>query len=97
MRVEMKETCSDATQSILRSDNKEDLSTFSWNALNQELRGSAPTLMYMLEECTKTRTKRVNQQAIIGFCAAILLKFRFAKMSLIQPGQADKNRIEPTL
>ena len=84
IRKEMKMMCCDATASVLQSDKKEDLSTFTWSALMGELSKYAPTFMYILKTCTKTKVTRVNQQAIIGFCAAILLKHHLNRMSLVQ-------------
>ena len=76
----MKVVCSDATASMLRNDEREQLSSFSWDALIKELSTHAP----ILKECTKTKVKRINEQAVIGVCAGILLKHRFNRMSLLQ-------------
>lgn len=84
MRKEMKVMCSDATASILRSDEKEHLSSFAWDVMNKELSTHAPTFSAILKECTKTRLKRDNGEAVVGVCAGILLKHRLNKMSLIQ-------------
>ena len=80
----MKQMCSDATASILKSAKKEDLSTFSWEILWKEMSTHAPIFSSMLTECTKTRVTKANQQAVNGICAAILLKHRFSQMSLVQ-------------
>lgn len=80
----MKVMCSDATDSILKSTKKADLSTFSWEILWKEMSTHAPTFSSILTECTKTRANKHNRQAIMGICAAILLKHRFSQMSLVQ-------------
>ncbi len=84
IRKEMKRMCSDTTDSVLKSAKKDDLSTFSWEILWKEMFTHAPTFSSMLTECTKTRSNKRNRQAIIGICAAILLKHRFGQMSLVQ-------------
>ena len=76
--------CSDATDSILKSAKKADLSTFSWEILWKEMSTHAPTFSSILTECTKTRANKHNRQAIMGICAAILLKHRFSQMSLVK-------------
>ena len=80
----MKVVCSDATASMLRNDEREQLSSFSWDALIKELSTNAPIFTSILKECTKTKVKRINEQAVIGVCAGILLKHRFNRMSLLQ-------------
>ena len=84
VRQEMKVMCSEATSSILKSNKKEDLSSFSWSKLSEELSTNAPLFLSILEECTKTRLARPNRQAVVGVCAAVLLKHRFNQMSLLQ-------------
>ena len=44
----------------------------------------APTLLALLEFCTYTRKPRVNRMAVLGMCVALLLKFSFHKMCLVQ-------------
>lgn len=80
----MKVMCCDATTSVLRSTKKEDLSTFSWEILWKEISTHASTFGSVLTECTKTRANKANRQAVIGICAAILLKHRYSQMSLVQ-------------
>ena len=84
MRKEMRMMCSDATASVLRSGKKEDLSAFSWDTMMNELSTRAPTFSNILKECTKTRVTRTNNKAVVGICAAVLLKHRFDRMSLVQ-------------
>lgn len=72
------------TNSILRSQSVEDMKSFSWNAVFAELTEHAPTLLLILRACTKTRVERSNVRAVIGACAAMLLKHRYDRMSMFQ-------------
>ena len=76
--------CSDSTNSILRQQSVLQLKEFTWSKLSAELKNKAPTFLTILNECTHTRRPRSNQDAVIGMCAALLLKHRFSKMSLVQ-------------
>ena len=60
------------------------LKEYSWKKLLAELDANAPVFLSILRECTRTRRFRPNQDAVLGMCAAILLKHRFSKMSLVQ-------------
>ena len=58
--------------------------TFSWAKLHKELQANAPTLLSFLEMCTQTRKPRCNREGVMGMCTALLLKYRFPKMALVQ-------------
>lgn len=76
--------CSPATKSILGSQCLSDLSDFTWKKLIGELEVHAPVLLTILKDATVTRNEKPNREAIIGMCAALLLKHRYYKMSLVQ-------------
>ena len=84
IRNELHKLCSPTTKSILGSQSLSDLSDFTWDKLLQELEFHAPVLQAILKESTMTRNPRPNRKAIIGMCAALLLKHRHFKMSLVQ-------------
>ena len=85
MRKEIHTMCSDNTKSFLQSQSKEKLTTgLSWDQLHSELSKNAPTLLSFLQACTKTRVARPNTKAVVGVCAAIILKHRQPKMNLLQ-------------
>ena len=84
IRNELKTMCSDSTCSILRSLDVVQLKQFSWDKLLDELKANAPVFLSILQECTRSRKPRANQDAVVCICAAILLKHRFAKMGLVQ-------------
>lgn len=84
VRNELISMCSDSTSSILRQQSVSELKEFSWEKLLAELRANAPVFLSIVRECTRTRRLRPNQDAVLGMCAAILLKHRFSKMSLVQ-------------
>ena len=82
IRNELHTLCSPAAKSILGSQSLSDLSDFTWERLIKELEMHAPVLLSILRDATVTRTERPNREAIIGMCAALLLKHRYFKMSL---------------
>ncbi len=84
MRHELKSMCSERVNSILSSQCSSHLHQFTWDKLLQELSVNAPVFLSTLLSLTQTRQPRMNRDAIIGMCSAILLKFRFSKMSTIQ-------------
>ena len=85
MRKEIRTMCSDSTKSFLQSQSKEKLTTgLCWDQLHSELSKNAPTLLTFLQACTKTRVPRTNTKAVVGVCAAIILKHRQPKMNLLQ-------------
>ena len=71
--------CSERVSSLLKRQSPKE---FNWNTFMKELSTNAPALLTLLKSCTHTRIPRQNQTAVIGVCCAILLKFRYSKMSL---------------
>jgi len=57
---------------------------FDWNNLKAELSVNAPIFLSILEACTPTIRPQTNSTAVIGLCAALILKHRFTKMCLLQ-------------
>ena len=84
IRNELHTLCSPVAKSILGSQSLSDLSDFTWERLIKELEMYAPVLLSILRDATVTRTDRPNRGTIIGMCAALLLKHRYFKMSLVQ-------------
>lgn len=84
VRNELISMCSDSTSSILRTQCVSELREFSWEKLLSELQAKAPVFLSILHQCTRTQRPRRNQHAVVGMCAAIILKHRFSKMSLVQ-------------
>ena len=84
IRKELVLMCSDKTNSILGSQLVCDLKEFTWDKLFEELSFNAPILLSILRDCTQTRRPRTNRSAVIGMCFAILLKYRYLKVNLIQ-------------
>ena len=77
---EIVKMASDKTGSILKTESMKEL---EWSAVVVELRTNAPVLISTLQAATKTRVCRSNTNAVVGRCAAILLKHRNPKMSLV--------------
>ena len=84
VRNELRYLCSDSASSILRSQRVTGLKEFSWEKLLNELKASAPIFFSILCECTHTRGHRLNEAAVVGMCAAIILKHRYPMMCLVQ-------------
>lgn len=84
LRNELTSLCSNSTNSILQDLSTDALREFTWGKLYSEVEAKAPTPLALLQMCTYTREPRHNRIAIIGMCAALLLKLRFHRMCLIQ-------------
>ena len=84
LRRELASMCSEAANSILRQQSSDAICEFSWGKLHDELEARAPTFLSLIEMCTHTRKPRCNRMGVVGMCAVLLLKHRFAKMSLVQ-------------
>ena len=84
LRRELRNMVSDSTNSLLRSKSAEDMQLFSWSRVLDELAQHAPTLLFILRACVKTKTVKKDTTSIIGACAVILLKHRYNKMSMFQ-------------
>ena len=80
LALEIKAMASDYTNSILQSQEAENLIKFKWNMLQDELSANAPQLKSLLFSATKTTRPRSNVQAVVGMCVAILLNNRNPKM-----------------
>ena len=78
------ELCSQKNVSVLRDHSTDMLTSFSWDGFEAELLSTAPVFVSILRACTETKQPRVNRTAVIGMCAALILKHRFSEMSLIQ-------------
>lgn len=84
LKSELRKMCSDSVGSILQEKSNEALSVFQWKSLVKELKDNAPLLFDLMWGCTTTKKPRMNREATIGICAAILLNFRYPKMNLAQ-------------
>lgn len=84
LRNELKTMCSEARCSILQSQLPHSLEVFTWAKLFVELAESAPILLMLLQECVRTKRRRVNSNAVVGMCMSILLKHKFSRMCLVQ-------------
>ena len=84
LRRELRSVVSDSTNSLLWSKSAEDMKLFSWSRVLDELAQHAPTLVFILRACLKTKTVKKDTTSIIGACAVILLKHRYNKMSMFK-------------
>lgn len=81
---EIRAMASDRANSILQSQNPDNLKQFKWDTLLCELSEYAPVLSRLLLLAAKTKRPRLNQKAVIGVCAAILINHQNSKMNLAQ-------------
>ncbi len=93
VRKEMKVLCKRSAPSILRDTSPKAMQSFKWDTLIDELKMNAPTLLQILQGCTRTKRRGVSTRGktytvpdntIIGLCAAILLCHRNTQMNLVQ-------------
>ncbi len=70
-------------QSVLRSELP-DLKNFKWDMIYNELQQKAPIFLSFLLSATHTRVKRSNRIAVICVCTAVLLKYRFRDLNMVQ-------------
>ena len=89
---EMKVLSRHHTASLLRNTGSEHLRLFSWKSLKDDMRQHTPTLLGILQGCVAKKRKgikcrasyRVNDEAVIGICAAILIRHQNPQMNLLQ-------------
>lgn len=84
LQSEIKAMCSLRVHSILKNESTEMLKSFEWDKLISEVKVYAPLLYQVFLSCTKTRHPKSNQNVIIGMCIAMLLKYRYDRMSMVQ-------------
>ena len=71
-------------QSVLKSKSSDDLKHFKWEMIFDELQKKAPVFLCFMMSATKTRNPRSNRIPVICMCTAILLKYRFKQLNLVQ-------------
>lgn len=71
-------------ESILQSKSSDDLKQFKWSMIFDDLQSKAPTFLSFLMSATKTRRLRMNRIPVVCFCTAIILKYRFNRLNLVQ-------------
>lgn len=81
---EMEALCSDRVDSTLKHHSREELLSFSWGKIYDEMRQHAPTLLEILLAATATRCARPNREAVISLCSAVICKLRRPQMSAAQ-------------
>ena len=93
IREDMQRVCSKKTPSMLRKRSPAALESFCWKDLSEELERTAPVFTQILTECvTRKRRKRsvvgksysAQDTAVMGVCAAILLRHRNQRLNLFQ-------------
>ena len=84
LKYELRCLCSDSHSSILASNARDALMSFSWKQLMMEAKDCMPILIQLLSKCVKTPTKRENNVPVIGLIISILAKQRRPQFSLFQ-------------
>ena len=84
LKHEVARLCSDDTAFVLRDTTSLGLKELQWEKVLNQAKDMAPTLLDLLYSCTKTKTLRRNQNAIIGVLLAVLCKHRRPVASVFQ-------------
>ena len=82
MSKELKATCSNKANSILKNSEPTTLESFTWTQLLANLSETAPMTVLLLKTLTSSCTK--NPDVVICVCCAILLRARNQRMNLVQ-------------
>ena len=81
---EMHKMCADSTNSVLKQKLPLSFEEFYWDNLLSEVQTHAPLLLSFMNACTQTGRPRSNRKATIGMCIAMILRYRYSKMCLVQ-------------
>ena len=86
VQSEVQALCSDRVDSTLKHHSRDELITFQWSNIYDELRQHTPILLEILLAATATRCPRPNREALISMsqCAAMICKLRRPQMSVAQ-------------
>ena len=93
IQKEMRCTCEIKNPSILRGCEVDNMMSFTWSSLIEELGKTAPTLLQLLTDCVARKRRRghstkpshhAKDGAIIGVCAVIMLCHHNQHMNLFQ-------------
>ena len=93
IRKDMERICSKQASSILRKRSPDAMKSFTWADFIQEMEQSSPVFCQILKECVHRKRRKVSKQgvsyavddaAVIGMSAAILLRHRNTHMNLVQ-------------
>ena len=84
LRHEVASMCSDKADSILRSKTTQAVEEFCWEDVLGEMKMRAPTLLSLLQSCTRTKKARSNVNCVIGLITAIVCKHQRPSASLLQ-------------
>ena len=84
VQLEMEALCSDRVDSTLKHHSREDLLTFKWSDIYDELQAHTPILLQILLAATMTRCPRTNREAVISMCAVMICKLRRPQLSAAQ-------------
>lgn len=95
IQKELGNICSKKNWSILRDSSVSTLMSFTWDTLISELSVHAPTFLEVLRgivrvkhrvrgKKARARTSKPRENAVVGICAAIMLKNKNIHMNLFQ-------------
>jgi hypothetical protein len=84
LKHEVARLCSDDTVFVLRDTSSLSLKNLQWDKVLNQAKEMAPTLLDLLYSCTKTKTPRKNESAIIGVLLAVMCKHRRPVASVFQ-------------
>ena len=84
LQSEVATLCSNRCNSALRCPSNEQILSFEWVRVLQEMQEHAPTLLSLLRSATQTRRERPNQDAVIAMCTAMMCKLRNSEVNAAQ-------------
>ena len=84
LQSEVATLCSNRCNSALRCPSNEQILSFEWVRVLQEMQEHAPTLLSLLRLATQTRRERPNQDAVIAMCTAMMCKLRNSEVNAAQ-------------
>ena len=84
LQSEVATLCSNRCNSALRCPSNEQILSFEWVRVLEEMQEHAPTLLSLLRSATQTRRERPNQDAVIAMCTAMMCKLRNSEVNAAQ-------------
>ena len=89
LRYELGVYCSDNCQSVLLSQNLDDIKAFKWESLVSEMEDKMPCLFKLLKKCTDLpinteKTSNSQSRMMVGLVLSIMAKQRRPQACLLQ-------------
>lgn len=83
VHTEMKKLCSERGDSVLQNRDPALLKTFTWKTVKHETTAHAPVLVEILQSTGIRGKNRLNFDAVVSLCVALLARNRNPRMNLV--------------